>query len=678
MPKHRAKAQFQSAFERKGTGPETILTPLLDSSNSPPMLSKTVLYHGSPQPVPEPIQLRAGPLSLQFEPLTGFLRYIRIGDHEIIRAIYGAVRDQNWGTVPPHLHNLTQRIDKNSFALEFDVRCQQREIDYLWHGLITGSEDGTISYSFQGEARSEFFRNRIGICLLHPNLECAGQPCTVEHSDGTSEEGQFPKNIAAWQPFVDVRRISYAVSGVRATITFEGDQFEMEDQRNWSDASFKTYCTPQSRPKPMLVRPAEQVRQTVELKIAKPERPVLPVLLGRPAQLSIATTPVHPLPPIGFALPANASPLTPRQTERLRILRPAHLRVELRLAENFVPQLKTAVEQSNALGCPLHLALIISDAALDELKNFSSRMSVVRPRVALWLLYHEREEAIQERWVALAHELLTPHAPGVLFAAGTLDFFTELNRNRPPANSGAFPCFSINPQVHAFDDATMVENLAGAATQLESVRVFSAKPAVVSPITLKIRTKGSAQPAGELPTDVDPRQMSLFGAGWTLGMIAQLAATNNAHSLTFYETVGWRGLLEQESGSPLPAHFPSTTGTVFPLYHIFADIGEFPGKQVYPTHSSHPLVTEGLTLVDSTGRRRVLVANLTARQHEIKIKSGTCRGTVRYLDERNAETAMRDPEVFRQEPGESIEAAGGKLALTLLPFAIARIDIAKN
>jgi len=641
------------------------------------MLSKTVLYNGSEQPAPDPIPLRAGPLTLQFEPLTGFLRYIRIGDHEIVRAIYAAVRDQNWGTVPPGIHNLKQRTEPTSFAIEFDVRCQQREIDYFWHGVITGEEDGTVRYSFQGEARSEFFRNRIGVCVLHPILECAGHPCSVEHSDGAIEQGEFPKQIAPWQPFFDVRRITYSVSGVRASVSFEGDQFEMEDQRNWSDASFKTYCTPQSRPKPMLVRPGEEVGQTITLKIEKPARPILPVLLGRPAQISIATTPVHPLPPIGFALPPNASTLTSRQTERLRVLRPSHLRVELRLAENYLPQLKTAVEQSNALGCPLHLALVLSDGASEELKNFSAQMSVVQPRVGLWLLFHEREEAIQERWVTLAREILAPHAPGILFAAGTLDFFTELNRNRPPANAAAFPCFSVNPQVHAFDNATMVENFAGATSQLESLRAFSAKPAVVSPITLKIRAKTSAEAPRDLPADVDPRQMSLFGAGWTVGIIARLSATTNAHSLTFYQTVGWRGLIEQDEGSPLSAQFPSFPGSVFPLYHVFADIGEFNAKQLYPTHSSHPLVAEGLTLVDSEGRRRILVANLTAHPQEIKIKSGTCRALARYLDERNAETAMRNPEAFRQERGEAIEAAGGKLTLNLLPFGIARVDIAK-
>jgi D-apionolactonase len=640
------------------------------------MLPKTVYHYGSREEIPEPLSLTAGPLTMQFEPLTGVLRYIRIGDHEIVRAIYAAVRDQNWGTVPPRLSNLKSRIDKDCFQLDFDVQCSQGGIDYFWQGSIKGTSDGTVQYRFDGAARSEFFRNRIGLCVLHPMQECAGQPCAVVHSNGSEEKGTFPKSIAPDQPFFDVRNLSYSVAGVIAKVQFEGDEFEMEDQRNWSDASFKTYCTPQSRPKPHLVRSGDEVHQSVTVAIEKPPRPVLPVLLGRPPQLSIATTPVVPVPPLGFALPQDLRSLTQRETERLRQLRPAHLRVDLQLSNaEYGRRLALAAEQSAALNTPLHAALILSDAAEQELTSLADQITKLRPRIGLWLLFHEKEEAIQERWVTLAREVLQPCAPGVLFAAGTLDFFTEVNRNRPPANASAFSCFSQNPQVHAFDNATMVENLAGMATSLESLRSFSAKPAVVSPVTLKIRSRNAVDRAGELPADVDPRQMSLLGAGWTLGSIAQLAATGNVQSLTYFETIGWRGLMEGKDGSLAPNLFPSIAESVFPVYHIFADIAQFPGRQVYPTHSSHPLSATGLTLADEKGRRRVLAANFTPHRQELKIKSGTCRATIRYLDETNVERAMKDPESFQREQGAPAESVGGKLSLNLMPFGLARIDI---
>jgi hypothetical protein len=145
--------------------------------------------------------------------------------------------------------------------------------------------------------------------------------------------------------------------------------------------------------------------------------------------------------------------------------------------------------------------------------------------------------------------------------------------------------------------------------------------------------------------------------------------------LTYFETTGWRGLMETDAGSPLPKAFPSEPGVVFPMYHVFADIAEFGGRQIYPTTSSRPLVTEGLTLFDASGRRRILVANFTRELQEVKIKTGTCAARVRYLDETTAEQALRRPEEFRKQPGDPKESIAGKVELTLRPFAIARVDV---
>jgi hypothetical protein len=413
----------------------------------------------------------------------------------------------------------------------------------------------------------------------------------------------------------------------------------------------------------------------VTLKLQQPVRPILPVLLGRPPQFSISTTPVVPLPPIGFCMERSGRALSAREIERLRALQPAHLRVDLLLSSPDYPRLlEAAVLQSQQLNAPLHIALILSNDAETQLQALHDQVSRVKPRVGLWLVFHEKEEAADERWVKLARQALQDYAPAVLFAAGTLDFFTEVNRNRPAPDATAFPCFSLNPQVHAFDNATMVENLAGQAADVESAKEFSPKPVVVSPITLKIRQKPPrVDEPGKLPPDVDARQMSLFGAGWTLGSLARLATTGSVHSLTYFETVGWRGLMEAEGGSPLPDAFPSIPESVFPMYHVFADLAEF--GRLYPTHSSHPLITDGLTLVDAKGRRRILIANFTGELQNVKIKTGSCTARVRYLDESTALQAMTDPETFRRETGQQSESVAGKIELKLLAFALARVDI---
>jgi len=59
------------------------------------------------------------------------LRQICFEDREVIRGIYAAVRDRNWGTVPPQLQNLRVISAADSFRLTFDVPCQQGEIDFI-------------------------------------------------------------------------------------------------------------------------------------------------------------------------------------------------------------------------------------------------------------------------------------------------------------------------------------------------------------------------------------------------------------------------------------------------------------------------------------------------------------------------------------------------------------------
>jgi hypothetical protein len=49
----------------------------------------------SQPPPPRDLELTAGPLTMLFEPGLAFLRYIRLGEREVIRGIYAAVRDRN-------------------------------------------------------------------------------------------------------------------------------------------------------------------------------------------------------------------------------------------------------------------------------------------------------------------------------------------------------------------------------------------------------------------------------------------------------------------------------------------------------------------------------------------------------------------------------------------------------
>src|SRR4026207_1101929 len=123
------------------------------------MSDATLIYYGHDEPLPKRVTLRAGPLSMSFDPAIGFIRHVRLGDHEIVRAIYAAVRDQNWATIPSQISNLSRAIANDSFRIGFDVICREGQVDYFWRGTITGDSQGQIVYKFEGESKSQFLRN---------------------------------------------------------------------------------------------------------------------------------------------------------------------------------------------------------------------------------------------------------------------------------------------------------------------------------------------------------------------------------------------------------------------------------------------------------------------------------------------------------------------------------------
>jgi hypothetical protein len=223
-----------------------------------------------------------------------------------------------------------------------------------------------------------------------------------------------------------------------------------------------------------------------------------------------------------------------------------------------------------------------------------------------------------------------------------------------------------------------METLATQGAAVRSARALAGgKSVYVSSVTLKMRHNPYATgaipptPPGELPPQVDARQMSLFAACWTAGSVRNLAQSGAA-GITYFETTGWRGVMETAQGSPAPNKFRSIPGAVFPIYHVLADIGEFAGGEVLACQPSDALVVDGIAL-RKDGRVRVLIANMTAEPKTVTVAGLRGRIDKRLLDAPVAEEAMQAPEAFRVQPGAMLEAAAG-MEIELPPFAVARLD----
>jgi hypothetical protein len=644
-----------------------------------PRVPAAVLLRGSEMPPPARRALRAGPLSMVLEDVG--LRYIRLGEREVVRGIYCAVRDQNWGTVPPRVKRLEVESGVDSFRAGFEVENRQGDIDFAWRGSITGEASGRIVFSMEGEARSSFLRNRIGFCILHPMRECAGAPCRVRRADGGVIEGSFPRAIAPRAPFDEIVAFAHqAAPSVWAELELSGDIFEMEDQRNWTDASFKTFCTPLRIPFPVEIRAGDRVAQSVTLTLRSPAPIVVSDRRSQGAAFEVSTRAAGRLPALGLQTASHGAPLSPCEVERLRRLRLSHLRWDLRLDEDGLEaRLRRAAAEAELLEAPLELALFVADRPESELAALAALLERIRPEIRRVLVFHRSELATSMRWVELARRLLGRAAAGGAIGSGTNANFAELNGCRPDPALVDFVCWGMHPQEHAHDDASLVETLEAQAATVDSARAFSGRqPLVVSPVTLRRRfnpyaTAPEPAPApGELPPEVDARQMSLFGACWTLGSVKHLAESGAA-SATYFETSGWRGVLETEAGAPLSEEFRSIPGAVFPLYHVLADLGDFRGAELLPSRSSEPLLVDGLAL-RLDGATCVLIANMSPESRVAAVTPFGASARVRRLDGTSAIEAMVSPEDFRRREGELARPDGSSLRLELAPHAVLRID----
>ncbi len=534
--------------------------------------------------------LRAGPLQATFS--EGELRHIRLGGFEVVQRIYGAVRDRNWATTPGLLENISIQTGRREFQIVFDSLHQQGEVNFAWRGTITGTESGSISFAMDGKANSKFRRNRIGLCVHHPLRECRGKPCVVEAADGVLERTQFPEFVSPHQPFLNVRAITYEVApGTRAEVRFHGDGFETEDHRNWTDANFKTYGTPLYLPFPVEMIAGAEVHQRIEVTLQGAPKST-ESSRERVVHVRIASASGLRLPRIGLGIVSDGRALSETDREMLSRLRLSHLRVDVPLCSDALPVLEFAAVEARAIGAKLEAAVTLPSNT-KELKKFT-------PIVARWLIYHHNGKATG---AAAARELRAVLGPEAILVVGSNAYFAELNRNRPEGDGWDAACFSVNPQVHAFDDESVMGN---ASAQFDAVRsalrFLGGRPVVVSPVTLRPRFNPSTTGVDE-PPQPDPRQKLPFCAAWTVASLKALAEAG-ASSVTYFETRGAGGVFDGREA--------------YPVFRVFEALGEFAGAHVISCKSSDDSRVAALAL-ESRGRRRMLIANLTGELCEIEV-----------------------------------------------------------
>ena len=491
---------------------------------------EALALYGTAEPPGEIELIRHGAVSLGFQ--DGALRHICVGGTEIIRQIAFLVRDRDWGTVRPEIGPVRREITGGALQLSFPMvfRASGARQD-VQLSLTIG--ETTLRFAAESRVSGVFETNRTGFTVLHPITGVAGAPARVTHSDGTVEASHFPDLIEPWQPFMDIVRLEHDANGLTVTCAFEGDTFEMEDQRQWGDASYKTYNRPLALPWPYQLTGQDVLRQSVtvswtgEGRGAVPQSPVIAPGTVFP-QIALVLTPDEARHPGAVAALALVAPQRILAHVDATLVEPvssqlaafaalqsgilAQFDLELICRFQADPALELASHARDLRASGLHIASVFVCPSVDRQST---------PPGSAWPECPPLEEI---------HAAAARAFPAVKRGAGMASFFPELNRKRPPAGAD-FITHGFCPIIHAADDLAVMETLEAVPHIARSARaIIGAAEYRIGPSTIAMRqnpygsrTIPNPQGGRVAMTDDDPRHRAAFGAAWTLGMATALA-----------------------------------------------------------------------------------------------------------------------------------------------------------
>jgi hypothetical protein len=396
---------------------------------------------------------------------------------ELVRRLFVTVRDHNWREISP----CEWRVEEGDEGkLRIEARHLSADVDFGWVGeFVISSSD--FAFSMEGRVEADTSLCRVGLVLLLPDQALIGASIRAEGPQGreqlTLSSRIFPQTIVDGVP----QSMLKAFSGLeiddaesRLCLSFEGDLFEMEDQRNWSDASFKVYCTPLAAGFPRPLKQGAIVAQTITGRI-EPS----PAHAGIGAQAPEAAVSVGPsvFPMIGAAW--GAVQLGDHDWRRVRL--------SVQEAATGLPTLKGL--QRNAC---VELAVSTNEIAGVEL---ASVLAAMGDRIGDLLLL----DPSSERDVVQARRALAAAGCKPRILATTQGHFVEFNRGKAIPSSVDGLAFPVSPTAHLTDRWTIAENVAVLGDMVRTARQLAARGHVaISPLALFHPPSDGAFPNGML------------------------------------------------------------------------------------------------------------------------------------------------------------------------------------
>jgi len=395
----------------------------------------------------------------------GNIAPIHCDGHEILRRLFVTVRDSSWREVPPSIFEAT--VDEQRGRIDFTAHHRSDLIDFAWQGaLIVGDAGRLLRFEFEGRALRDMNICRLGLVVLHPVASMIGARLEIDGA-GVRQHRVVDSDIAP-QPIVD--GVPGAMSEPFTTLSieragfgqlllhFSGDQFELEDQRNWGDASFKTYCTPLRRGFPRLVTAGTIISQSVEARFI----PAHAAELGEPRIAATSTK----FPLLGREWRSEMPEADHGQWDFL------HFDTSLHAPQALA---KLLARSSTRIQLGLDAVDVSEQAAtwLPLLRGYRDRVSRILlygPGVSI-----PAAAAVEQWQIEIARFAVGP----IELCAATRGHYVEFNRGIAfdvPVGSAAFP---LTATVHGEDSRTLAENTATIHDMVATLRRRTGQASVV-------------------------------------------------------------------------------------------------------------------------------------------------------------------------------------------------------
>jgi len=598
--------------------------------------------YGTTEQVPEAQHVSAGPLSARID--AGALRSLSIGDLELVRQIDFPIRDENWASLPST--TVQESLVETDQGFRYEHRFAVANGGLECRVIYSATPDGRLTAEGEATAHRDFVTNRTGFTVLHPLDQIAGHPVRVRHASGRTSDTVMPDLIMPSQPIKDIAGLGFDIDGGTLDLSFEGEVFEMEDQRNWSDASYKTYCRPLIEPFAYTIRAGETLRQRIDIRVAGGR--------GQGAGSS------------GGAVALGAEQAVPLPQLLLAVQ-------DGWLADDG------ALETLAQSGASHLLVRVTPDNAQDVLRQTRGHLDALQGQIDLEVILHDDRPAgpqllqvaaaCHEVGVSLAHVIALPRAylasyqpsslwpqglqPDACFAAaqqafpdakigtGMLTNFTEFNRCRPTHQGADFITHGNAATVHAADDASVMQTLETLPHIFRSARAIGGQAAYrvgLSAIGMRTNPYGNSTVPNPdqhrlTMTVTDPRARALFGAVWAVGAIAATDG-QGVQAIALAAPAGPFGVLSSPAEGHRPWYDDHPTAKVYPMFHVLRAFAGT-GQRVSLTGVPNGMAAVAARLGDGT---RLVLANLTDAPQSVDPP----KGRFAVLDTDSFEAAATD------------------------------------